>query len=240
MTWHTEANDLGTLTSMPEKNNISAVRSYCSDLYFAFANRIKRFSGSRAYWEQRYQSGGDSGAGSYHHLAAFKADFINDLVEAEAINTVIEYGCGDGNQLKLANYQAYVGFDVSSSAVARCREIFADDTSKTFKLIDEYENEQAELVLSLDVIYHLVEDDVYADYMARLFGSATRYVIIYSSNTNQQKRFQAPHVKHRQFTQWVEQHQAQWELFNHVPNVYPDNGSAKKGSSADFFVYKRL
>ena len=39
--------------------------------------------------------------------------------------------------------------------------------------------DRAELALSLDVIYHLVEDTVYESYMGQLFDSATKYVIVY-------------------------------------------------------------
>lgn len=42
----------------------------------------------------------------------------------------------------------------------------------------------ADLSLSLDVIYHLVEDEVFETYINTLFKSARRYVIIYSSNSD--------------------------------------------------------
>ena len=35
---------------------------------------------------------------------------------------------------------------------------------------------------SLDVIYHLVEDEILKSYMTTLFGTARKLVIIYSSN----------------------------------------------------------
>ena len=46
-------------------------------------------------------------------LAAFKAEVPNDFVRARGIDSVIEFGCGDGAQLALAEYPAYVGIDVS-------------------------------------------------------------------------------------------------------------------------------
>ena len=49
-----------------------------------------------------YASGGSSGPGSYGRLAAGKADFLNRFVEDHQIKTVLEIGCGDGNQLSLA------------------------------------------------------------------------------------------------------------------------------------------
>src|SRR3954467_11496426 len=98
---------------------------------------------SAAYWEKRYAGGGDSGAGSYGRFADFKAEVLNEFVEAHAIRNVIELGCGDGNQLVLARYPEYLGLDVSPAAVARCRERFASDAGKSFRLMSEYRGEKA-------------------------------------------------------------------------------------------------
>ena len=72
----------------------------------------RRFPGSQAYWEQHYRSGGDSGPGSRGVLAQYKAEFVNAFVERHDIESVAELGCGDGSQLALARYPAYVGLDV--------------------------------------------------------------------------------------------------------------------------------
>jgi len=53
-------------------------------------SRKKSFN-SKKYWEARYVSGRNSGAGSYGRLAKFKADVINDFVKNKKINTVIEF-----------------------------------------------------------------------------------------------------------------------------------------------------
>ena len=62
------------------------------------------FSGTINYWEDRYRTGHDSGAGSSGRLAAFKAEFLNGLVADHNVSSVIEFGCGDGRQLALAEY----------------------------------------------------------------------------------------------------------------------------------------
>ena len=197
------------------------------------------FSSSGEYWEQRYQRGKNSGAGSYNHLAEFKAETLNRFVADQQISTVIEYGCGDGNQLSLAEYPSYIGFDVSAKAISICEQHFASDPSKTFKLMDSYSNERAELTLSLDVVYHLVEDAVFENYMARLFDSAERFVIIYSSNTDNNTEEKNPHVRHRQFSRWVESNRPEFALIQHIPNRYPFKGDNKTGSFADFYIYER-
>jgi len=231
---------------MKERRNIKnfikktpALRSITRVVYYTFIAPFKSFSGSENYWKQRYKSGGTSGAGSYFKFAKFKAEVLNGFVRDKQIGTIIDYGCGDGNQLKLSKYPSYIGFDVSPESISQCENIFSNDETKTFKLMDEYANETAELTLSLDVIYHLIEDDVFFNYMKRLFDSSTRFVIIYSSNTDKQAKLQAAHVKHRKFSKWIEQNKPEWKLIQHIPNRYPYTGNKQKGSFADFYIYEK-
>lgn len=199
------------------------------------------FSGSAAYWEERYAVGGDSGVGSYGMFAEFKAEVLNEFVATHHLRTVIEFGCGDGNQLGLAEYPEYVGFDVSSKAISKCEEVFGADPHKSFRLMKDYNGEVANLVLSLDVIYHLVEDDIFENYMRVLFGASDRYVIIYSSDSNDSRRPTGPHhVRHRKFTTWVSENLYSWKLMRHLPNRYPYQGDYRQGSFAEFFIYERV
>ena len=74
------------------------------------------FRHSAQYWDDRYRLAGNSGAGSYGRLADFKANVLNEFVAREKIASVVEFGCGDGNQLSLSRYPRYTGFDVSEHA----------------------------------------------------------------------------------------------------------------------------
>ncbi|MDQ2075105.1 bifunctional 2-polyprenyl-6-hydroxyphenol methylase/3-demethylubiquinol 3-O-methyltransferase UbiG [Marinimicrobium sp. ABcell2] len=206
---------------------------------FRGSNHSPHFTSSQDYWEQRYALGGHSGAGSYRKFAEFKAEVLNRFVSKQAIESVIEFGCGDGNQLLLAEYPRYLGIDVSPTAVDLCRELFRSDDTKEFLPLSDYAQESADLTLSLDVIYHLVEDEVFTEYMRTLFAAAQRYVIIYASNFDDPERQVGPHVRHRKFTRWVESELPQWQLQEHIPNKYPYRGNYKKGSFADFYVYEK-
>ena len=192
---------------------------------------------SSAYWEYRYSIDGDSGAGSYNRLAEFKAKILNGFTEEHDIERVVEFGSGDGNQLSLCHFKNYIGFDVSPTVIKLTREKFAKDSSKTFLHVDEYAGQTAELALSLDVIYHLIEDDVFDAYMHRLFASAEKYVIIYSSNKIGEQCVE--HVKHRKFTDWVEKNAKNFALLQFIPNQYPikDKEDAPDTSFADFYVF---
>lgn len=201
---------------------------------------VKRFTSSNEYWIDRYNSGGNSGDGSYNELAQFKAGVINDFVSKNEVETVVEFGCGDGNQLKLSRYPSYTGFDISPAAISLCKKEFAGDPGKDFRLITDYKGETADLSMSLDVIFHVVEDEEFVRYMERLFNSARRFVLIYSSDTDENAKGQAAHVKHRKFTRWVEEKQPGWRLKTHIPNRFPFKGDTKTGSFADFFIYEKV
>lgn len=197
------------------------------------------FLGSLDYWESRYRSDGDSGPGSFGRLADFKARVLNDFVREHDIRTVIELGCGDGNQLDLAEYPSYTGVDVSLEAIERCRARFGTDQTKRFMLLDQLgAREKAELALSLDVIYHLVEDGVLEAHFRTLDRLATRYVILYTSDgTPQVDHPVKPHVRHRPIQDDVIRLLPHWRLISHIPNPYPWDPSDPSTSFADFFVY---
>lgn len=193
---------------------------------------------SEAYWESRYKTGGTSGAGSYGRLAQFKAEVLNQFVESHEIQSVIEFGCGDGNQLSLARYPCYLGIDVSKSAVLHCRERFAGDRSKEFALASDYTGEKAELALSLDVVFHLTEDRVFVAYMERLFNASARFVVVYSSDVEPMETTEPfGHFRHRNFSRWVAENKNDWELIRKIPNRYPYIDNEETESVSDFFVY---
>jgi hypothetical protein len=106
--------------------------------------------------------------------------------------------------------------------------------------MNDYSPHTADLTLSLDVIYHLVEDGVFAQYMQTLFGASNRYVIIYASDTDDNRDNAGTHVRHRKFTQWVQQNMPAWNLLEHVKNRYPYKGDYRKGSFADFFIFEKI
>ena len=208
-------------------------------IHAALPGSKSRLINSGKYWEERYRQGGNSGAGSYNRLAEFKAEFLNRFVETNGVSSVIEFGSGDGAQLKLATYPAYVGVDVSRLAVEQCREEFKDRQTFAFMHTTEVTNStKADLSLSLDVIYHLVEDKIFHKYMKDLFRTSKKFVIIYSSNKTVDKS--APHVRHRKFTDWVGSNISDFTLIERIANLYPyDDSDPEHTSFADFYVYAK-
>lgn len=195
------------------------------------------YTGSARFWEDNYAQGATSGAGSYGTLAEGKSRFLNKLVHERTVSSVIEFGCGDGNQLSLASYPRYIGLDVSKTAVSLCQRRFADDPTKSFYLYDgacftdRAKLFTADLALSLDVVYHLTEDVVFDSYLTHLFAAAQRLVVVYSTNTEIGRT--APHVRHRHFTPWVQENCPGWAL------TKVTRGPSSEPARADFHVYER-
>jgi hypothetical protein len=87
-----------------------------------------------------------------------------------------------------------------------------------------------DLTISMDVILHLIEENIYQQYMKDLFRLSNKYVIIYS--TNKDEILGGIHNLFRKFMPKVPQN---FELIEFINNPY-------KGeyTQADFFIFKRL
>jgi len=220
-------------------SHFPALQTLAKKVYFYLFTLRSEFESSEHYWKARYQKGGNSGEGSYNKFAIFKSDVINEFVSRKSIASAVEHGCGDGNQLGLLRIPSYTGIDISYEAIEICREKYKADHSKSFFTLDDNPNHQAEMGISLDVIYHLVEESTYHSYMNALFDSSTRYVVIYSSNTDTQDKYQGKHIHHRNFTSWLAKHRPEWDLIEIKKNIYPYSGDDTKGSFSDFYFFEK-
>ena len=194
-----------------------------------------KFQNSSSYWEHRYRNNGNSGPGSYGAAAGYKATILNRFVKEHAINKVVEFGCGDGNQLKLYEFNSYIGYDVADSCVQKCKMLFENEGDKLFFLYNPacfkvLPETIAHLTISIDVVYHLIEDNIYHFYMNHLFETSEKYVIIYAWDVDSGQR---QHVKHRKFSKWIETYKSGWQLSNII-------SSEPKGKHCDFFIYKKV
>lgn len=180
----------------------------------------------KKYWTERYSTGGNSGYGSQDLKSVrFKADYVNEVIKKYNIKTICELGCGDGNQLKYFNgYSKYYGYDIASVAVSMCKKQYERDSNKIFCYeIEEVLNKKYDLALSLDVLYHLIENDMYRKYLHDLF-SISDIVCIFS--TNHTNPVGASHVISRIFTKDVDE---SFELID----------SKEFTSTIGFYLYKK-
>ena len=183
----------------------------------------------KEYWNERYTNGGNSGRGSYNEHCVFKTNVINDIIEKYNIKSITDFGFGDGNQINGIKIDKYFGLDISKEAVKLCSDKYLNDNTKTFKVYDdETKLENGDLTMSLDVIYHIFEDDLFDKYMSDLIRYSNEYILIYSSNFDDVEW--SHHVRHRQFDKKLTNVAI---LVEHITNILPD-------CSADFYLYKLI
>ena len=196
------------------------------------------FRGSRDYWETRYRIGGHSGEGSRGKVADYKADVLNAFFARHDVRSVIEFGCGDGYQLKMLSIPQYVGVDVSKTILEHCRTLFAGDATKRFVSVDEYAGERADVSMSIDVIFHLVEDAVYDEYLSRLFAAGERFVIVYSTSGDMADTG-VKHVRHRDVVADIARRFPQFERLASEEATLPPPVRFDRGLPTVFHFYAR-
>lgn len=196
-----------------------------------------------SYWESRYQSGRNSGNGSYGVLGKYKADTINKIITNNNIKTVGDFGCGDGNVLSMCRVPKYLGVDITMAAINKCTKRFIGDTTKQFILYNQFDDGKYppfDMSMSIDVIFHLLESRLFDGYMRRLFNSSNKWVLIYSSDLDDNITKSAPHVKHHKFTDWIKSNVGnKWSLHEYLSNPYPLSPKLKSGSFCNFYLYRK-
>ena len=183
---------------------------------------------AKDYWEQRYADGGNSGSGSQGDLAQAKADHINTVLRRDDVTSVVDWGCGDGTLLSLLDLDTvrYVGVDVSASAI----QLSAQKRPEVALVLwregaDIYFS--ADLALSIDILFHFPDDDEYDKYLAALFRSSRRYVLIHNAEHGPDPH---EHVRWRPVSSDVRQRFPNWDMARVTPGV----------NDCEFILYKRV
>ncbi|MEK3731908.1 MULTISPECIES: class I SAM-dependent methyltransferase [Paenibacillus] len=189
------------------------------------------------YWDDNYSNGGTSGRGSYGELADFKAEVVNELVERNGVRTVIEFGCGDGNQLSLMKYPEYLGLDVAASAVQLCTERFKDDPGKRFMQYDprtfaDGKLSKFDMVVCLDVLYHITDDEDFEATLRHIFDSSSDLVVLYTRLTTGKEAHVVDTIKDRDIFGHLRKF-PDFSIEAIVPQRYRDQ------SSSDFIIMRK-
>jgi len=202
-------------------------------------NLFRKSFDSAKYWNRRYGNGGNSGDGSRGEILNWKADQINSLISELGCRYVIDFGCGDGVLASLLKVERYLGLDVSENIILKNAATKQDN--QTFEV---YGNRAAgskryfgsDLSLSVDVILHLIEEQIYNDYMLSLFFSTEKYVLIFNTNTKIQIQGMNKHNMFRNHQEWVEQFATNFRLKKFTPY---DLGDSFVFGETGFFLYER-
>jgi len=206
-----------------------------------FRRRKKQKFDSGEYWRRRYEDKKTSGPGSYGRLAAYKADIVNGILRDRGISSVIEFGCGDGNQAALFEIPNYTGVDISPLVVENAKKTFADRPGWTFQVAGEgtVADGAHDMSMSLDVIYHLIEDDVFETYMHNLVAAARRYVLVFASDYEQTAK--PKHVRHRHYSEWLAQNYPELKMVQEFEHPYPasEGSDITETSFAHFKIFEK-
>lgn len=189
----------------------------------------------RKYWQDIYAHNGTSGAGSYGQLAEFKGKVVNDVIEKYSVDTTIEFGCGDGNQIRYMNYKNYLGFDIAPSSVDRCIKMYQNDPSKKFGYYDPQtfntKDFKADMVVCLDVLYHIINDSDYWKTLNCIFECAEKVVVLYTIMLRENRTTSCPSIIVRNIFDDVEKF-TDFRVVNIVKQ--------QLGSAADFMILERV
>ena len=187
---------------------------------------------TKKYWIERYKNGGNSGSGSYDELYIFKRDIINNIIKEKGIKSIIDLGPGDGNQIKELNIEKYIGIDIAYTSIQICKKKYKDDKNKTFYTWNDFKEHELhyDLTTSLDVLYHILEEDGFLKYLKNLFKFSNKYILIYSSDLEGHTQ---QHIHTRKFTNYIKKLFPNCKLIKKINQKYP------KKSSADFYLYEK-
>jgi len=151
----------------------------------------------KEYWEKRYYLGGNSGAGSYGKEVSDKIDIIVDLVKKNNIKTILDVGCGDFNfgSILLPKIPGvkYKGLDISPQIIATNKLLHKGAEFEVF----DWQNEKADLVICMDVLFHIIEDEDYEKLAKYLKKAHKKNLVVSQMGGFEKLPALAPHVNPR-------------------------------------------
>ena len=201
------------------------------------------------YWERRHQrygvrldGVGQIGLGHEANERDYEAkwEHIEDLLDQFEVTetwSVIDAGCGIGwftERLVERGHETH-GVDFSQEAVSLARERTGDRATFEVSPLDSWTpHEEADLVLCIDVLFHIVDDSAWHKALDGL-ADATRPggLLVIQEHLENGASSEVPHVKWRAMSDYQKALPG-WELVDHVRYDLPASGSRK-----DLIVWQR-
>lgn len=193
------------------------------------------------YWKNRHRKKRGTwqavGRGSIGRLADWKVQCVNELVAATGAISMIDIGCGDGRLAQSFKVPDYLGLDVSGHPLEEARARVGGRRIWRFERYDpeEHLRETADVAISLDVAFHLVDDALYRRHLEHLFGAARRAVGIYSTDFDGPPR---GHVRDRAVSDHVEDLYPGWVQTKRLPPPWPNMSHEEEGSDCWWMVWE--
>lgn len=189
---------------------------------------------STKYWDDRHKQGAQ-GAGSTGRHYEFKLEVVQRIVKKYKVSSVVDYGCGDGRQLKNLKVRDYLGLDISPTAIEKA-QAYAGKGRQYDVIPDDLNECRRDMAISLDVIAGLPGGE-FEEYMTNLFFMAQKYVLIYAPNRTSEGLKLSSHMHFRRFTDWIEAN-VKAEQIEHIPNRYPAASGGNDVSFSEFFLFE--
>lgn len=162
----------------------------------------------RTYWEARYASGGNSGAGSYGPEGQWKTEQVRYAAVKHAVESILDLGSGDGamadSLFRALPKVAYRGVDIAPSAVARCKKDAPPNA--TFEVGDFTDPDfsgEADLVLCLDVLFHLHDQEAHDAATAAILRSFRKVAVVAAWNPSIVKEYKGKFAEHTFYRPFV-------------------------------------
>ena len=135
------------------------------------------------YFNSRSLKGHKSGWGSVGQWGELKRSMLDFIWPFESM---LDIGCGDMICLSsfkpfVNNRFSYFGIDGSSSIIAKAREkyplhLFYQATIS--ELIKGDLNKKYDVIVCCDLLFHIIEEDLYEQFLSWLFGSSARHLLL--------------------------------------------------------------
>lgn len=138
----------------------------------------------RRYWSSRYSSGLTSGAGSEGYEADWKRLQIIGLLDKYSVKSVIDLGCGDGQLMfpVLGVYPLleYIGVDLADSIIQKHKatSFIRDGRTEFIRAGISDGALQSDLVLMIDVLFHLRSQTEHDKAIRSFCGSVKRVGVL--------------------------------------------------------------
>jgi len=150
---------------------------------------LKTEQDALAYWDQRFKDKGDVGWGSQKNSKWYKQkkEAVATALKTGKVKRVLDICCGDCKFIaELPEFQdgsiEYVGVEPTKAIYDQITKEFPD---KTFLNITPSEliktdmnNGQFDLIICYDFLFHIVEDDLYHDFLKWMFNRDNKCVIV--------------------------------------------------------------
>lgn len=134
------------------------------------------------YWENIYASGGNSGAGSRGKLKDWKWSQITESIGDTS--NIVDIGCGDMKFIGGHEPINYVGIDISKTIIDVNKLVYPNYIFYNINADQYIPQLRAPVVLCMDLLFHIIDDDIYYKILDNIIKYSSKYIVIYSWDKN--------------------------------------------------------